>query len=192
MILENTTFLIIVSIFFIIFASFVYSLLVYFFIRFIYRSIIFKKHYKFQSVKTSNEELDTFEENELQQIGKNDQLLFGEVKSLDSKVIFQTLNEINNECIQHNDMKDSDFYLLNKSENNLNSSNKFRLLGMKSKSFSDFGAIKNQNKRISGLNRKSSRSEKSLVFIINKSNLIFTNDKTAEKQNYFQEIELEY
>lgn len=191
MILENRTFLITVSIIFIIFSAFVYSLLIYFFIRIIFKNIISKRYYKLQSSKTDNENLGTFEETELQLIGKNDQLLFGEVKSLDSKVIFHTLNEIDGDCIQQNDLKDTDFYLLNKSEKNIINSNKLRL-GMKSESFSDFGAIKNQDKKISPLSRKKSRSEKSLVFIFNKSNLIFTNDKATERQNYIQGIELEY
>lgn len=188
MLLENATFLITFSVLFLIIAAVLYSLAIYFFGRFFLRSHLCKKNYKFKSVKTNQEELG-LQTNGHQKInGKNHALCFGEIKNLDSKVVFHTLNEIND-----NSDLNTEFYFLKQDQNHLRDLKK-NYLGIKSKSFSDFGAIKFQDEsqiRTSGLKRKKSRSDKSLVLIFNKSNLILTIDKTDHKKN-FSGIELEY
>ncbi|RNA15300.1 hypothetical protein BpHYR1_030293, partial [Brachionus plicatilis] len=174
-------------------ASLVYSLAIYFFGRWILRSSLWKKSYKFESIKSNSQELGSLTEGESRLIKKEDQLCFGEVKNLDSRVLFHTLNETDGDIVPLSDFN-SQFYLLNKDQNQKKVSGKFGQ-SMKSKSFSEFGAIKNQDEqhtKISGLKRKVSRSDKSLVLIFNKSNLIFTIDKSDQKRKHLAGIELEF
>ncbi|RNA27682.1 hypothetical protein BpHYR1_017153 [Brachionus plicatilis] len=165
MILEDATFLIICSVLFLIVASLAYSLAIYFFGRWILRSSLWKKSYKFESIKSNSQELGSLTEGESRLIKKEEQLCFGEVKNLDSRVLFHTLNETDGDIVPLSDFN-SQFYLLNKDQNQKKVAGKFGQ-SMKSKSFSEFGAIKNQDEqhtKISGLKRKVSRI--SNVFLV--------------------------